>query len=36
MISTRSLVISISLAVFFMPLIHAQDLSNYRGYFTLE
>lgn len=32
MISTRSLVISISLAVFFMPLIHAQDLSSYREF----
>ena len=32
MINTRSLVISISLAVFSMPFIYAQDLSNYRGF----
>jgi hypothetical protein len=32
MISTRSLVISISLAVLSMPLVYAQDLSNYRGF----
>jgi hypothetical protein len=32
MINTRSLVISISLAALFMPLIHAQDLSSYRGF----
>jgi hypothetical protein len=35
MISTRSLVISVSLAVLPMPLIYAQDLSSYRG-FQLE
>jgi len=32
MISTRSLVISISLAAFSIPMIHAQDLSRYRGF----
>jgi len=32
MISTRSLVISISLAVLSMPLIYAQDLSKYREF----
>ena len=32
MISTRSLVISVSLAVLPMPLIYAQDLSSYRGF----
>jgi len=32
MISTRSFVISISLAVLSMPLIYAQDLSSYRGF----
>jgi hypothetical protein len=32
MISTRSLVISLSLAAFSMPLIHAQDLASYRGF----
>ena len=32
MINTRSFVISISLAVLFMPLIYAQDLSSYRGF----
>ena len=32
MINTRGFVISISLAVLSMPLIHAQDLSNYRGF----
>jgi hypothetical protein len=32
MISTRSLVISVSLAVLSMPLIYAQDLSKYRGF----
>jgi len=35
MINTRRLVIPISLAVFSMPLIYAQDLSKYRG-FQLE
>jgi len=32
MINTRSFVISIILAMLFMPLIHAQDLSSYRGF----
>jgi hypothetical protein len=32
MINTRSFVISISLALLSMPLIYAQDLSNYRGF----
>jgi len=32
MINTRSLIISICLAVISIPLIHAQDLSNYRGF----
>jgi hypothetical protein len=32
MINTRSLVISISLAALSMPLVHAQDLSTYRGF----
>jgi hypothetical protein len=32
MMSTRSSVISISLAALFMPLIYAQDLSSYRGF----
>jgi hypothetical protein len=32
MINTRSLVISIILAMLSMPLIHAQDLSSYRGF----
>jgi hypothetical protein len=32
MISTRNLVISISLALLSMPWIHAQDLSSYRGF----
>jgi hypothetical protein len=32
MINTRSFVISIILAMLSMPLIHAQDLSNYRGF----
>jgi hypothetical protein len=32
MINTRSFVISISLAMLSMPLIHAQDLSSYRGF----
>jgi len=32
MINTRSFVISISLVMFSVPLIHAQDLSSYRGF----
>ena len=32
MINTRNFVIFISLSLFSMPLIHAQDLSNYRGF----
>jgi hypothetical protein len=32
MINTRNFVIFISLAMISMPLIHAQDLSNYRGF----